>query len=66
MIDPDKLNRLLSRHEAIEAEMSSAPEPGIFVKLSKEYADLNPVVAVIRDLQANSQERAGLDRKSVV
>jgi len=60
MIDSDKLNRLLSRHEAIEAEMSSAPDPDAFVRLSKEYADLNPVVAVIRDLQANSQERAGL------
>jgi len=61
MIDPDKLNRLLSRHEAIEAEMSSAPEPGIFVKLSKEYADLNPVVAVIHELKSKLEEQTGLE-----
>ncbi len=60
MIDLDKLNRLLSRHAAIEAEMSSAPDPDTFVSLSKEYADLNPVVAVIHDLQAKREERAGL------
>jgi len=60
MIDPDKLNRLLSRHAAIEAEMSSAPDPDVFVSLSKEYADLNPVVAVIHDLQAKREELAGL------
>jgi peptide chain release factor 1 len=60
MIDPDKLNRLLSRHAAIEAEMSSAPDPDTFVSLSKEYADLNPVVAVIHDLQAKREEQTGL------
>jgi len=60
-MDSDKLNRLLSRHEAIEAEMSSAPDPEVFVKLSKEYADLNPVVAIIRELQARRQEQSGLD-----
>ena len=61
MIDTDKLNRLLSRHAAIEAEMSSSPDPDAFVRLSKEYADLNPVVAVIRNLQSAQEEQAGLE-----
>ncbi len=60
MIDSDKLNRLLSRHEAIEAEMSASPDPDDFVRLSKEYADLNPVVAVIRELQSTLEEQGGL------
>jgi len=60
MIETDKLNRLLSRHAAIEAEMSSAPDPDAFVRLSKEYADLNPVVDVIRNLQSKQEELSGL------
>ncbi len=60
MIDTEKLNRLLSRHAAIEAEMSSAPDPDAFVRLSKEYADLNPVVDVIRELQSKQEELSGL------
>jgi len=61
MIDLEKLTRLLSRHEAIEAEMSSSPDTDVFIKLSKEYADLNPVVAVIRDLQSRQAELTDLE-----
>lgn len=60
MIDTNKLDRLVSRHEAIEAEMSSSLEPDVFVKLSKEYADLDPVVAVIRELKSRQDEQSGL------
>ena len=60
MIAPEKLNRLISRHEAIEAEMSSAPDPSDIVRLSKEHAELSPVVAVVRALQALVEEQDGL------
>lgn len=46
-----KLDRLVARHEEIEAAMASDQlAPDRFVQLSKEYAELGPVVAAIRGL----------------
>lgn len=60
MLKQERLDGLLARFEALESEMSSAPDPDQFVKLSKEYADLSPVVAVVRDLKACREEEDGL------
>ncbi len=56
------LDAVLVRHGEIEAQMSAgaAGDPGEFARLSKEYADLEPVVAGIRALKAAQAEMADL------
>src|SRR5687768_7886132 len=45
----DKLDALETRFRNVEAELTSGPAPDAFVRLSKEYAELQPVVAPILD-----------------
>ncbi len=58
----ENLNRVMSRHQEIEALMSSSSPPSVeeFAKLSKEYAELGPVVKAISGLRAAVQEIADL------
>ncbi|MEJ1969815.1 MAG: peptide chain release factor 1 [Rhizomicrobium sp.] len=54
MIPAAKLERLLDRFHAVEAELAEGGGGPGFVKLSKEHAELAPVVAVVkayRDVQ---------------
>ncbi|WP_404401780.1 peptide chain release factor 1 [Pelagibacterium halotolerans] len=44
----DKLDALERRFDAVEHGMSANPDPDAYVRLSKEYAELNPVVEKIR------------------
>lgn len=44
----EKLDALVQHFEAIEGQLSSAPDPDDFVRLSKEYSELQPVVEAIR------------------
>jgi len=48
MIPTAKLDRLLNRFEAIEAEMASGASGEAFVKLSREHAELAPVMETAR------------------
>src|ERR1700761_4577299 len=48
MIPAAKLERLLDRFSAIEAEMSSGVSGDSFVKLSREHAELAPVIETAR------------------
>ena len=48
MIPAAKLDRLLDRFAAIEAEMASGASGEAFVKLSREHAHLSPVIEVAR------------------
>lgn len=48
MIPTAKLERLLDRFHAVEAELSSGVAGPAFVKLSKEHAELSPVVEAAR------------------
>lgn len=61
MIPAEKLARLVDRFEAIEAEMSSDLSPEGYVKLSKEYSEMTPVVAAIRRMNAATAEIADLE-----
>lgn len=61
MIPQEKLARLVDRFEAIEAEMASDLSPDDYVKLSKEYAELSPVVEVIKGMEATLAEIADLE-----
>ena len=47
----DKLDALTKRFDSIEAALSSGPSADEFVRLSKEYSELEPVVQPIRAYQ---------------
>ncbi|MDQ4060298.1 MAG: peptide chain release factor 1 [Pseudomonadota bacterium] len=47
MLPTQKLSALVERHARIAAEMASVPDPDAYVRLSREYAELDPVVAKI-------------------
>src|SRR4029077_5184359 len=55
MIPPAKLERLLDRFSAIESEMASGASGAAFVKLSREHAELAPVIETTRAYRAAQQ-----------
>ena len=57
----DRLDAILARHAIVTATLNGAPEPDAFVALSRELAELDPVVEAIRTYQAKAEELAGLD-----
>ena len=56
----DKLDRLVQRWEEIQAELNRGVNPATYAQLSKEFADLNPVVATIQALHKAEAERRDL------
>lgn len=54
----ETLSQVVNRHEELSALMSGSGEvdPVEFVKLSKEYAELSPVVEAVQTLQAAQEE----------
>jgi peptide chain release factor 1 len=59
-IPKEKLNRLVSRWETLQTQLSSGTDHETFVKLSKEFAELDPLVAAIKALQGAERDRDGL------
>lgn len=58
----ERIDRILSRFEEIEAAMSAGTASGDeFVRLSREHAELEPVVRVARELRAALKEKADLE-----
>jgi peptide chain release factor 1 len=56
-----KLDALVHRHALLERELSSELAPDAFVRLSREHAELGPVVDVIKAYHAVGTELADLD-----
>jgi peptide chain release factor 1 len=56
----EKLERLVQRWDEIQAELNRGPKPAVFAQLSKEFADLDPVVVTIRALQKAIAEKSDL------
>src|SRR5258708_36023099 len=52
MIPAAKLERLLDRFSAIESEMASGASGSAFVKLSREHAELAPVIESAREYRS--------------
>jgi peptide chain release factor 1 len=61
MLPETKLDALLARHAAIEAELSRALSPEAYVKLSREFADLNPVADRVKAYRSVAAELSDLD-----
>ena len=56
-----KLDALLARHALVESELTTNLAPEAYVKLSREFAELAPVVDTIKTYRAAVQEIADLD-----
>jgi peptide chain release factor 1 len=56
-----KLDALVHRHAIVERELSSELAPEAFVRLSREHAELEPVVDAIKAYRAAEAELADLD-----
>jgi peptide chain release factor 1 len=60
MIPAPKLDALIARHGAVERELSGRTDRESFVRLSREFAELNPLVESIRRYRAAAEELRGL------
>ncbi len=56
----DKLDLITRRAAEVEARLNAGPPPDEIVKLSREQAELAPLVAAIADLRAAEAEQADL------
>jgi peptide chain release factor 1 len=56
----EKLDKLVQRWEEIQAELNSGASPAGYAQLTKEFAELNPVVESIRTLRKLEDERRDL------
>src|SRR3982074_921311 len=61
MLPEQKLDALLARHRAIESELATQVTPETYVKLSREFAELGPVVETGRNYRNVTSEIEGLD-----
>ncbi len=55
-----KLDALLARHALVESELATNLTPEAYVKLSREFAELEPVIAAIKAYRAVESEIADL------
>ena len=60
MLPVQKLNALVARHAALERELAAAVPPETYVKLSREFAELAPVVEAVKSYRAAEHELEGV------
>jgi len=61
MIPAPKLDALIARLAAVERELSGRPDRESYVRLSREFAELNPLVEIIKRYRAADGELSGLE-----
>jgi peptide chain release factor 1 len=61
MLPEQKLDALIERHRAIESELATQLAPDAYVRLSREFAELGPVVEAVKDYRSVVAEIEGLD-----
>ena len=65
LIPEEKLDRLVQRWETVQGDLAKGGlDQATFVKLSKEFSELNPVVTAIQALRGTRKERE--DLKSLI
>jgi len=64
MIPVEKIDSLIRRYEAIEAKMNDASDASDIVKLSKEHAELRPIVEAARQLSDARRQAKDLEELS--
>jgi peptide chain release factor 1 len=60
MLPEAKLDTLIARHAEVEAELSGRLAGDAFVKLSREFAELSPIVETVKAYRAVAREIADL------
>jgi peptide chain release factor 1 len=60
MLPDQKLTALVTRHAALERDLSAPLPPETFVRLSREFAELAPVVEVVKSYRDIQHELDGL------
>jgi peptide chain release factor 1 len=61
MLPEQKLDALLARHRAIESELASQLAPETYVRLTREFAELNPIIDAVKAYREVVAEIDGLD-----
>ena len=59
-IPAEKLDRLVSRWETVQGTLARGADQETYVQLSREFAELDPIVATINALRSALREREGL------
>ena len=60
VLPQQKMDALLARHALVESELASGLAPDAYVKLAREFAELTPVVEVIKAYRSTDNEIAEL------
>jgi peptide chain release factor 1 len=61
ILKPEKIDRIIERFKSLEDSLSTGAEGDVFVKLSKEYAELNPLAQAAGAYRKALSERQGLE-----
>jgi peptide chain release factor 1 len=56
-----KLDALLARHAAVEGELAAGPDRDSYVRLSREFSELGPLVDAVKAYRAVASELSDLD-----
>jgi peptide chain release factor 1 len=59
-IPSDKLDKVVQRWEEIQADLNRGINPATYAQLTKEFADLNPIVETVQELRRLESERDDL------
>ncbi len=60
VLPQQKMDALLTRHAMVESELATGLAPEAYVRLSREFAELNPVVEAIKAYRSTDKEIAEL------
>src|SRR5215470_6235063 len=61
MLPEQKLYALVARHKAVESDLARELAPETYVKLSREFAELDPIVGTVREYRSVLAEIDDLD-----
>ena len=61
MLPEQKLDALLARHNAVESDLARQVAPEIYIKLSREFAELGPIVETVRSYRGVVAEIEGIE-----
>src|SRR5262249_57871539 len=61
MLPEQKLDALLARHKALESELATPLPRETYIKLSREFAELGPIVETVKEYRSVAAEIEGLE-----
>jgi peptide chain release factor 1 len=56
-----RLDALVARHRTVESELAAGPDRDSYVKLSREFSELGPLVDAVKAYRANTTELSDID-----